>query len=108
MEKEGKCCFCGKQFNNYGNDIRPLVSRRGDRCCNDCNAEIVIPNRLKFWTNDYFYVIYDTESKMYIGELNIPCELVQARKTKTLQFAEIMVRDHPNWVIKRMLIREDN
>lgn len=51
LKKEGECCFCHKLYYNYGNDIRPLVSNYGDRCCNACNNNIVIPNRLKFWFN---------------------------------------------------------
>jgi len=50
MEKI-KCCFCGKELNSIhsSNDIRPIVSNNGDRCCNCCNEDIVIPNRIKFW-----------------------------------------------------------
>lgn len=49
MDIEGKCCFCGASYNRYGNDIRPLHTQRGSRCCDKCNIDIVIPNRIKFW-----------------------------------------------------------
>lgn len=108
MEREGKCCFCGKSYTNYGNDIRPLVNTKGDRCCDECNMEIVIPNRLKFWTHDYFYCIYDTQTGKYIGELQLPVDLIEAWRFKDDALANHMAAKHENWIVKRILLREDN
>lgn len=104
------CCFCGEQLNGWGNDIRPLVTNNGDRCCDKCNRDIVIPNRLKFWTNDYFYTIYDMHTGMYIGELNLPCELVRSTKFKDEQLCLNYITKYgtPDWKIRRILLREDN
>lgn len=46
MEKEGYCCFCGKKYANYGNDIWPIVTSNGGRCCDECNMNIVAPTRI--------------------------------------------------------------
>ena len=46
MKKSGKCCFCGKPYNLYGNNPDPVDTRKNARCCNACNAKIVIPARL--------------------------------------------------------------
>ena len=48
MKKDNYCCFCHKPIKE-GNDIRPLISSLGTRCCDSCNESIVIPNRVKFW-----------------------------------------------------------
>ena len=42
-DKEGVCCFCGKPYNNYGNNAMPLYK---GRCCDECNTEYVIGPRL--------------------------------------------------------------
>ena len=38
-----KCCICGRTFNGYGNNARPI---KDGQCCNECN-DIVIMERLK-------------------------------------------------------------
>lgn len=50
-EKKFKCCFCGKEFLGYGNDPRPIVIAGEElpRCCDECNAKIVIPTRQRVW-----------------------------------------------------------
>lgn len=45
-----KCCICGKQINNDGNNPAPV---KGDVCCDECNVDVVIPLRL-------FYALEDT------------------------------------------------
>jgi hypothetical protein len=47
------CCLCGKpcepwhaEPTGYGNNPDPL-GFEGDRCCNDCNTEFVIPARIR-------------------------------------------------------------
>ena len=42
-----KCCFCGKEIVwNRGNNPEPVEDEE-KRCCNICNAKIVIPAREK-------------------------------------------------------------
>ena len=44
------CCFCGKELSKAEqNDTRPIMSERGEFCCDKCNAEIVVPTRKKVW-----------------------------------------------------------
>lgn len=42
-----KCCFCGKDIMDYGNDPWPADMADNSRCCDDCNMKIVIPARIK-------------------------------------------------------------
>lgn len=44
----GVCCFCGEEIEGFGNNPQPL--KNGGRCCDKCNAELVIPERLKLWS----------------------------------------------------------
>ncbi len=42
-----KCCFCGKECENeWGNNPAPASTDSNAKCCNECNATIVIPARL--------------------------------------------------------------
>lgn len=41
------CCFCGQTFMGFGNNPYPASKNEEDRCCNDCNDDIVIPSRIK-------------------------------------------------------------
>jgi len=49
IQKKGKCSFCGKTYENYGNDPWPLAPKYASnmRCCDACNMSKVIPARLK-------------------------------------------------------------
>jgi hypothetical protein len=38
------CSLCFSDFTGHGNDSRPLS---GGRCCDNCNATLVIPARIK-------------------------------------------------------------
>ena len=40
-----KCCLCGKIIKDYGNNAWPL--KKNGKCCDVCNIEKVIPERLK-------------------------------------------------------------
>lgn len=40
------CCFCDKDAGQYGNNPEPLANGRKFKCCDDCNANRVIPARL--------------------------------------------------------------
>ena len=38
------CCICGKKAEGFGNNPQPIKDK--GRCCDTCNAEVVIPARL--------------------------------------------------------------
>lgn len=44
-----KCAICGCMFAGYGNNPLPVRSR--GRACNDCDATVVIPMRLRIMLN---------------------------------------------------------
>ena len=68
MEKENKCCFCGNEI-GFGNSALPI---RNERCCDKCNAELVIPARIKMMRNEPFrrlvkwVEIYDVEDPTFV------------------------------------------
>lgn len=43
MEKK-ICCICGKEFTGWGNSPYPIKQR--GRCCDECNANMVVPARI--------------------------------------------------------------
>lgn len=52
MSEQPDCCLCGKpcepwhpSSDGYGHNPEPLATWP-DRCCNECNADKVIPARL--------------------------------------------------------------
>lgn len=47
-EDEGhKCFICEKTYFGYGNDPWPITTEPGERVCDQCNTEYVIPARLE-------------------------------------------------------------
>lgn len=42
--KTPKCSICGDLLYDYGNNSEPYCK---GRCCNKCNEEVVIPERIK-------------------------------------------------------------
>jgi len=38
------CCICGEEYEGYGNNAEPY---KEGRCCDKCNMQFVIPDRLK-------------------------------------------------------------
>ena len=47
MEKKWRTCsLCGRDFFGFGNNPEPL-NRFDNRCCDDCNANKVIPARIR-------------------------------------------------------------
>lgn len=47
------CCFCKKEIDiTSSHNTRPVVTLNGDRCCEQCNLEIVIPSRLEIWKTE--------------------------------------------------------
>ena len=39
-----KCVICGKKYKGYGNNADPVAK---GYCCDDCNIDVVVPERLK-------------------------------------------------------------
>ena len=46
LDSEYVCCICGKTFNGYGNNPYPVSKNENDKCCDQCNLDVVIPARL--------------------------------------------------------------
>lgn len=42
------CCFCDQEFVGKGHNPDP-VEQYPKRCCEECNAMIVIPARITLW-----------------------------------------------------------
>jgi len=43
------CCICGEESVGYGNNPDCWDGRNwdaDDRCCDKCNSEVVVPNRI--------------------------------------------------------------
>lgn len=41
------CCFCKRTLIGFGNNPYPANKREGARCCDVCNAKVVIPARFE-------------------------------------------------------------
>ena len=46
MNEVKKCCICGCKFTGWGNNPWPLDEDPNATCCDNCNAEKVIPARI--------------------------------------------------------------
>ena len=44
--KKFVCCICGNEFEGFGNNPAPICEEPGMRCCDSCNEEVVIPERV--------------------------------------------------------------
>lgn len=51
--KKHICCLCGKEFEGYGNNPYPISTNEKDTCCNECNMNKVILERLKNFKVQY-------------------------------------------------------
>ena len=40
------CCICGKVFKGYGNNPWPVNKEPDALCCDKCNEEVVVPERI--------------------------------------------------------------
>ena len=47
MNKKYVCCICGKEFVRFGNNPWPVNNDPEERCCDECNMTVVIPQRIK-------------------------------------------------------------
>lgn len=46
MDISYECCICRQTFVGFGNNPWPVNDDINARCCNQCNADVVIPARL--------------------------------------------------------------
>lgn len=44
------CCICGKEIRGYGNNPYPV--KNYGKCCDKCNIEVVIPERLNSYDEE--------------------------------------------------------
>lgn len=42
-----KCCICGKEVNEWGNDPWPVDMHPDHKCCNACDMSVVLAARLR-------------------------------------------------------------
>lgn len=49
MKNKFKCCICFKEFEGYGNNPEPVLSK--GKCCDKCNQMYVIPARISLMKN---------------------------------------------------------
>ena len=106
------CCFCKREIDEKSShDIRPLVSADGNRCCSDCNQNIVIANRLKFWMNSlYGYGVIDLNTnKLYSTNNELATNINNTLIFKDEQEASKYINTFKieNCKIVRLNLRED-
>jgi len=53
MDKHHTCCLCGVEFDGWGNNPEPLMLYEDGRCCDDCNIDKVISERMRRITGRY-------------------------------------------------------
>ena len=41
-----KCCICGNEIKDLGNDPSPIEHKKNERCCDSCSDNIVVPVRI--------------------------------------------------------------
>lgn len=58
-----KCCICGKEFKEYGNNADPVCFN--GFCCDDCNINVVIPARIAKVTKKQLSQYEKTKAKVY-------------------------------------------
>ena len=116
MKENLYCCFCHKPI-KIGNDIRPLITSLGTKCCDTCNSLIVLPNRVKFWFTRIpdIYVIKDKATKYYYDVTVLPNSAAilhseYIKKFLTFEDAERFVKYNnlQNCDIVRIISREDD
>jgi hypothetical protein len=45
MDEKEKCCICGREIEGMGNNPYPIWKK--GTCCDQCNATVVLPERLR-------------------------------------------------------------
>lgn len=65
-DKKHVCSICGKEYDGDGNNAKPV---NDGRCCDECNANVVIPRRLadlnKSESSDTKKLVYDFLEDFY-------------------------------------------
>lgn len=46
MKEKHVCCICKEEFTGFGNNPAPLPVKENDRCCDECNEQVIIPIRI--------------------------------------------------------------
>jgi len=47
------CVICKNSFSGWGNNPEPIINMSEGKCCDKCNATVVIPKRLEDLTNTF-------------------------------------------------------
>ena len=42
------CCICGKEVHGWGNDPWPINNDKDAQCCDECDMNVVVPERLRY------------------------------------------------------------
>ena len=89
------------------------MTANGTRCCDECNLKVVVPNRLKFWKTEAFYVIKSDQG--YMDVTGLPNSAVSVLSDYIIKFftlaeAEYHIKQNSlkNCTPVRILYREDN
>lgn len=48
-----KCCICNKNIIGYGNNPAPIMHKMNEKCCDDCDNEVVTPLRVALYFRKY-------------------------------------------------------
>lgn len=114
MAEKLRCCFCGTEIEGYGNDPRPIKTARGDRCCDECNALIVVPTRIAVWKEDIFaygYAILQKDANQLLDKDGLPSSDITAiHLFKNISDAECQARSQSilNYDIVQVVLKLDN
>jgi len=41
IPETGPCCLCSGRFDNFGNNPWPFGKTESDRCCHECNNDVL-------------------------------------------------------------------
>ena len=47
-KKSGNCSLCNGKYEDWGHNPEP-IKRFGERCCSNCNKNLVVPTRIKLY-----------------------------------------------------------
>lgn len=70
MKAQGKCCFCEKEYNHFGNNPVPILSGK-NRCCDECDNRFVIPIRIIEHTGQFKFLLEDLKILKKIKQIKI-------------------------------------
>lgn len=88
-KETGKCCLCGKKYEDWGHNAMPL---KDGRCCAMCNAMKVIPTRMERYVERAKILKKEEVKKILAGLEKInPNEIV--KRNKYIDFEKL--KKHP-------------